>query len=213
MNTSVGQMDQNDVWLAEAVEYQSSAKPPSHMNSSELRLSNNDLHVETDTDKCLAINTFTDRVHDRIVLPPSPTIAVQTAWYSEVVGTNSGLDTNGDEIGQFSNKALNATGVPPPLMGTIIRYEICCQYARHKVVCHQMELIASLYVSAFVLVEVVTKHTLENATILSEGDSSDDEEFTKYIRKRPKRFYFGCFILGITEENIEQATRSNCHMG
>ena len=117
MNTSVGQMDQNDVWLAEAVEYQSSVKPPFNMNSSELRLSNNDLQVETDTDKCLAMNTFTDRVHDRIVLPPSPTIAVQTALYSEVAGTNSGLGTNGEEIGQFSNRALNATGGAPSIDG------------------------------------------------------------------------------------------------
>ena len=79
-------------------------------------------------------------------------------------------------------------------------------------VCHLIELKASLHVTVCARRSGDETH-LENATILSEGDSSDDEELTNYIRKRPKRFYFGGFTLGLAEDNIEQATRSNCHMG
>ena len=202
MNTSVGQMNQSDVWLAEAVEHRPNVNIPSHVNSPVVELSRN----ETGTDNCHTMNTVT-RVQDSIVSPQSPTTAVHTALYSEVAGTYSGSGRNRKEIGQFSHRVFDVSESASSYTGYDNASRTLLPVRAPDGSLPSVNAKNIPVRTSFQSRQNVDAAHLESATVLSEVGSIEDEDFIKYIRKRPKRYYLGGFTSGITESAIEQYVR------
>ena len=140
-----------------------------------------------------------------IDLPLQPyTTAVHTALYSEVAGTYSGSGRNRKEIGHFSHRVLDESEGASSYTGydnasrTLL--SVCAPGGSLPSVNAKNTPVRTSFQSR----QNVDAAHLESANVLFEVGSIEDEDLIKYIRKRPKRYYLGGFMSGITENAIEQ---------